>query len=141
MHRRAFVGLRAAREGKWENARGQIFVALLPVLPCVTPQLRVSEGFVVGKESYGREGGAGVTAYCVSLGQLAVQWEGVVKGRLELRWNRSYLHSLSALPHRHTVSQSPDEMKSLIIEKNKMGLEEDPELLVKGESESHHILL
>lgn len=26
------------------------------------------------------------------------------------------------------------EMKSLIIEKNKMGLEEEPELLVKGES-------
>ncbi|XP_041854232.1 pleckstrin homology domain-containing family H member 3 isoform X1 [Melanotaenia boesemani] len=32
----------------------------------------------------------------------------------------------------HTVAQSPDEMKSLIIEKNKMGLEEEPELLVKG---------
>ncbi|KAI4822697.1 hypothetical protein KUCAC02_008228 [Chaenocephalus aceratus] len=32
----------------------------------------------------------------------------------------------------HTVSEGTEEMKSLIIEKNKMGLEEDPELLVKG---------
>lgn len=29
-------------------------------------------------------------------------------------------------------------MKSLIIEKNKMGLEEEPELLVKGESNNIH---
>ncbi|XP_029944753.1 pleckstrin homology domain-containing family H member 3 [Salarias fasciatus] len=32
----------------------------------------------------------------------------------------------------HTVSEAPDEMRSLIIEKSKMGLEEDPEVLVKG---------
>ncbi|TKS92188.1 Unconventional myosin-X [Collichthys lucidus] len=32
----------------------------------------------------------------------------------------------------HTVSEGTEEMKSLIIEKNKMGLEEEPELLVKG---------
>ncbi|XP_029583529.1 unconventional myosin-X [Salmo trutta] len=32
----------------------------------------------------------------------------------------------------HSLSEVPDEMKSLIIEKSKMGLEEDPELLVKG---------
>ncbi|XP_073350405.1 pleckstrin homology domain-containing family H member 3 isoform X1 [Pagrus major] len=32
----------------------------------------------------------------------------------------------------HTVSDVSEEMKSLIIEKNKMGLEEEPELLVKG---------
>ncbi|RVE69772.1 hypothetical protein OJAV_G00081090 [Oryzias javanicus] len=32
----------------------------------------------------------------------------------------------------HAVPQSPDEMKSLIIEKRKMGVEEEPELLVKG---------
>lgn len=53
-----------------------------------------------------------------------------------MRGKQSYLHSLSALQHRHTVSELSDEMKSLIIEKNKMGLEEDPELLVKGESDS-----
>lgn len=45
---------------------------------------------------------------------------------------------MSALQHRHTVSEVSDEMKSLIIEKNKMGLEEEPELLVKGESNSHN---
>ncbi|KAJ3601017.1 hypothetical protein NHX12_031990, partial [Muraenolepis orangiensis] len=33
---------------------------------------------------------------------------------------------------RHVVPGATDEMKSLIIEKNKMGLEDDPELLVKG---------
>lgn len=75
----------------------------------------------------------------MSLGQLAIQWEGVVRGRLELRGKPSYLHSRSALPHRHTVSEVSEEMKSLIIEKNKMGLEEEPELLVKGESDSRHI--
>lgn len=32
----------------------------------------------------------------------------------------------------HAVSEGSEEMKSLIIEKNKMGLEEEPELLVKG---------
>ncbi|XP_046893765.1 pleckstrin homology domain-containing family H member 3 isoform X1 [Hypomesus transpacificus] len=32
----------------------------------------------------------------------------------------------------HSVSELPEEMKSLIIEKSKMGLDEDPELLVKG---------
>lgn len=32
----------------------------------------------------------------------------------------------------HTVSESSEEMKSLIIDKNKMGQEEEPELLVKG---------
>ncbi|KAM6904379.1 pleckstrin homology domain-containing family H member 3 [Xenentodon cancila] len=32
----------------------------------------------------------------------------------------------------HAVSPLSDETKSLIIEKNKMGMEEDPELLVKG---------
>lgn len=31
------VCLRAAREGKWENAAGQIFVALLPPPPCDPP--------------------------------------------------------------------------------------------------------
>ncbi|XP_023996207.1 pleckstrin homology domain-containing family H member 3-like [Salvelinus sp. IW2-2015] len=36
----------------------------------------------------------------------------------------------------HSLSEVPDEMKSLIIEKSKMGLEEDPELLVKGEPAS-----
>lgn len=51
-----------------------------------------------------------------------------------MRGKQGYLHSLSALTHRHTVSQLSDEKKSLIIEKNKMGMEEDPELLVKGES-------
>lgn len=73
----------------------------------------------------------------MSPGQLAIQWEGVVRGRLELRGKQSYLHSLSAPPHRHTVSEVSEEMKSLIIEKNKMGLEEEPELLVKGESGSY----
>nr|XP_020463093.1 pleckstrin homology domain-containing family H member 3 isoform X2 [Monopterus albus] len=34
--------------------------------------------------------------------------------------------------NRHTLSEASEEMKSLIIEKNKMGLEEEPELLVKG---------
>lgn len=63
---------------------------------------------------------------------------GVVRGRLEVRGKQSYLHSLSALPHRHTVSEVSEEMKSLIIEKNKMGLEEEPELLVKGESYSQN---
>lgn len=43
-----------------------------------------------------------------------------------------YRLSLSVSP-RHSLSEVPDEMKSLIIEKSKMGLEEDPELLVKGE--------
>lgn len=71
---------------------------------------------------------------CVSPSQFDIQWEGVVRGRLELRGKLSYLHS--AHPHRHTVSESPDEMKNLIIEKNKMGLEEEPELLVKGESDT-----
>ena len=37
-----------------------------------------------------------------------------------------------SLTHRHSVSELPEEMKSLIIEKSKMGLDEDPELLVKG---------
>lgn len=69
----------------------------------------------------------------MSLGQLAIQWEGGVCGRLELRGRQSYLHSPPAPPHRHTVSEVSDEMKSLIIEKNKMALEEEPELLVKGE--------
>uniref|UniRef100_A0A1A7YED1 Pleckstrin homology domain containing, family H (With MyTH4 domain) member 3 n=1 Tax=Iconisemion striatum TaxID=60296 RepID=A0A1A7YED1_9TELE len=32
----------------------------------------------------------------------------------------------------HTISQSPVKMKKLITEENKMGLEEEPELLVKG---------
>lgn len=32
-------------------------------------------------------------------------------------------------------------MKSLIIEKNKTGLEEEPELQVKGESDLHHSVL
>lgn len=31
MYECVFVGLRAPREGKWENARGQIFVAPLSV--------------------------------------------------------------------------------------------------------------
>ena len=79
-------------------------------------------------------------ANCVSLGQLAVQWEGVVRGRLESRGKQSYLHSLSALPCRHTVSDVSEEMKSLIIEKNKMGLEDEPELLVKGKSSSQDTL-
>ncbi len=52
----------------------------------------------------------------------------------ELRGKQSYLHSVFAPPHRHTLSEVSEEMKSLIIEKNKMGLEEEPELLVKGES-------
>lgn len=74
----------------------------------------------------------------MSLGQLAIQWEGVVRGRLELRGKQSYLHSLSAPPHRHTVSEVSDEMKDMIIQNNKMGSEEEPELLVKGESDSHN---
>ena len=40
----------------------------------------------------------------------------------------------SPLPRRHLVPGVAGEMKSLIIEKNNMGLEEDPELLVKGGS-------
>lgn len=78
--------------------------------------------------------GWGFTANCVSPAQLAIQWEGVVRGRLEWRGKQSYLHSLIAPLHRHTVSDVTEEMKSLIIEKNMMGLEEEPELLVKGES-------
>lgn len=70
----------------------------------------------------------------MSLGQLAFRWEGGVCRRLEFRGRQSYLHSPPAPPHRHTVSEVSDEMKSLIIEKNKMALEEEPELLVKGES-------
>lgn len=83
----------------------------------------------------------GGAANCVSLGQLAVQWEGVVRGRVESRGKQSYLHSPSASSHRHTVSEVSEEMKSLIIEKNKTGLEEEPELQVKGESDSHHSVL
>lgn len=45
---------------------------------------------------------------------------------------RGYLHYGSTLFHRHAVPPSPDEMKTLIIEKSKMGVEEEPELLVKG---------
>lgn len=77
----------------------------------------------------------------MSLGQLAVQWEGVVRGRVELRGKQSYLHSPSVSSHRHTVSEVSEEMKSLIIEKNKTGLEEEPELQVKGESDLHHSVL
>lgn len=43
----------------------------------------------------------------------------------------------SAPPRRHTVPEVSEEMKSLIIEKNKAGLEEEAELLVKGESHPH----
>lgn len=48
----------------------------------------------------------------------------------------SYLHSArrSSAPRRHTVSEASEEMKSPIIEKSKMGQEDDSELLVKGES-------
>lgn len=110
-------------------------MALLPVPPppCVTPPPN-REACSWHSVTWG-----GFTANCVSLGQLAIQWEGVVRGRLELRGKQSYLHSPCAPPHRHTVSEGSEEMKSLIIEKNKMGLEEEPELLVKGESDSHII--
>lgn len=48
------AGPGAAREGMRENARGKIFVALLPVLPCATPVLKkVSERLVVGNKSHG----------------------------------------------------------------------------------------
>lgn len=58
--------------------------------------------------------GWGFTANCVSPAQLAIQWEGVVRGRLEWRGKQSYLHSLIAPLHRHTVSDVTEEMKSLI---------------------------
>lgn len=127
---------RAARSGVvcvgvWrENAGGQIFVALLhPVwIPplhstvCRPPSRKACSWHSVTSGLGGES-----AANCASRGQLSVQWEGGVCGR------GSYLHSPSAPPHRHTVSEVSDEMKSLIIEKNKMALEEEPELLVKGE--------
>lgn len=123
-------GMRRCVEGKSGNAGGQIFVALLhPVwIPplhstvCRPPSRKACSWHSVTSGLGGES-----AANCASRGQLSVQWEGGVCGR------GSYLHSPSAPPHRHTVSEVSDEMKSLIIEKNKMALEEEPELLVKGE--------
>lgn len=47
-----------------------------------------------------------------------------------------YLDILFLLVDRHTVSELSDEMKSLIIEKSRTGLGEEPETLVKGECDS-----
>lgn len=58
--------------------------------PLCDPHRRVSERLVVGTVSHG-----GFTANCVSLGQLAIQWEGVVMGSLELRGKPSYLSTFS----------------------------------------------
>lgn len=72
-------------------------------------------------------------SFCRPMGLLCKQ--GKTLGGGEGRGKQSF-HSHFALPHRHTVSEVSEEMKSLIIEKNKMGLEEESEVLVKGESYS-----
>lgn len=56
---------------------------------------------------------------------------------LSVGGERGYLHFLFAVLHRHTVSQSPVMMKKLISEEKDLGMEEEPELLVKGESHLH----
>lgn len=84
--------------------------------------LRVSERLRVGRRCVGLPSSPRHRANRVWGGALTVGVYDAVIYRL----------SLSVSP-RHSLSEVPDEMKSLIIEKSKMGLEEDPELLVKGE--------
>ncbi|KAG7243538.1 hypothetical protein INR49_011094 [Caranx melampygus] len=54
----------------------------------------------------------------------SARWAKVIKERRAVHSGVSHVGG-------HTVSEVSEEMKSLIIEKNKMGLEEEPELLVK----------
>lgn len=140
MHRCVF-SLRAAREGNWENAARTDICGSSSSPHCATPPPPPPATYREACSWHSVITWGVFAANCMSLGQLAIQWEGVARGRLESRGKPSYLHSPSAPPRRHTVSEVSDEMKSPIIEKNKMGQEEEPELLVKGELNSSNILV
>lgn len=126
---RVLLGRETGRGAPAVRRDGYLWLLFQPPL-CDTP---LPPRLAVGTASRG----PAFAANCVSPG-LPSPSNGSEQpgGRLASEGSDTYLHSAgcSSAPRRHTVSEASEEMKSPIIEKSKMGQEDDNELLVKGES-------